>query len=48
MSCHLGDRPEAEVHDVLAVLHPPVAHLQHVWICTPTKTAVNSAFQVEI
>jgi hypothetical protein len=34
----LGDRPEAEVHDVLAVGHAPIAHLQHVRICTRQTT----------
>lgn len=30
---HLGDGPQAEVHDVLVVRHPSVADLQHVRVC---------------
>ena len=29
---HLHERPEAEVHAVLAERHPPIAHLQHVGV----------------
>ena len=40
LQSHLGDRPEAEVHDVLAVGHAPVAHLQHVRICKTTGVCI--------
>lgn len=30
---HLGDGPEAEVHDVLVVRHASVPDLQHVRVC---------------
>ena len=40
LQSYLGDRPEAEVHDVLAVRHAPVAHLQHVRICKTTGVCI--------
>ena len=41
MMIHLGDGPQAEVHDVLVVRHPSVPDLQHVRVCVGEKKAIS-------